>query len=61
MCVYAYVYACVQPSHIKRFILFICVNFFFIAVTMCDLVHNVETIVYNPCLIFQKKRFQGAA
>ena len=49
---------CVQPCHIKRFILLICVNFAFIAVTMCDLVHNVKTIVYHPGLIFQKKDFK---
>ena len=38
-----------------------CEIIFLIAVTMCDLVHTVETIVYHPGLIFQKKRFSGAA
>ena len=38
-----------------------CEIIFLIAVTMCDLVHNVETIEYHLCLIFQKKRFSGAA
>ena len=42
--------ACVQHSHI-------------IVVSMCDLGHNVEIIVYHPGLIFKIKdrRFSGAA
>ena len=50
---------CVQHSHIKR-LLFVhmCEIIFLIAVTMCDLVNNVETIVYHHSLIFQKKIFR---
>ena len=35
-----------------------CEIFFLIAVTMCDLVHNVETEEYHLGLIFQMKEFQ---
>ena len=47
----------VTQCRMKWFIVFIFVIFFLVAVsTMCDLVHNVETIVNDPGLIFQEKK-----